>query len=52
MTGDAKLAVEDAAASLSFERLAIVPLVLLVVFGVLWLRERGKSPAALAGEAA
>jgi MFS family permease len=50
LTGDAKLAVEDAAASVSFERLAIVPLVLLVVFGFLWLRERGKSPAALAGE--
>ena len=52
LTGDPKLGVEDAAASLSFERLAIVPLVLLVVFGFVWWRERGKSRAALAGEAA
>ena len=50
LTGDAKLAVEDAAASVSFERLAILPLILLVVFGFIWLRERGKSRAALAGE--
>ena len=52
LTGEARLAVEDAAASVSFERLAIVPLVLLVVFGFVWLRERGKSRAALAGEPA
>ena len=51
LTGDARLAVEDAAASLSFERLAILPVILLVVFGFIWLRERGKSRAALAGEA-
>jgi fucose permease len=50
LTGDAKLAVEDAAASLSFQRLAILPLVLLAVFGFIWLRERGKSRAMLAGE--
>ncbi|WOF44407.1 MFS transporter [Sphingopyxis indica] len=52
LTGAAKLAVEDAAASLSFQRLAILPLILLAVFGFVWLRERGKSRAALAGEAA
>ncbi|UUL82063.1 MFS transporter [Sphingomonas sp. S1-29] len=52
LTGAAKLAVEDAAASLSFQRLAILPLILLAVFGVIWLRERGKSRAQLAGEAA
>lgn len=52
LTGEARLAVEDAAASLSFQRLAILPLVLLLVFGFIWLRERGKSRAALAGEAA
>ncbi|MDV3456151.1 MFS transporter [Sphingomonas sp. HF-S4] len=52
LTGAAKLAVEDAAASVSFQRLAILPVVLLVVFGFIWLRERGKSRAQLAGEAA
>jgi len=52
LTGAAKLAVEDAAASLSFQRLAILPVILLVVFGFIWLRERGKSRAVLAGEAA
>jgi MFS family permease len=52
LTGAAKLAVEDAAASVSFQKLAIMPAVLLVVFGFIWLRERGKSRAALAGEAA
>ena len=51
LTGEARLAVEDAAASVSFERLALVPLVLLLVFGFVWLRERGKSRAQLAGEA-
>lgn len=51
LSGEARLAVEDAAASVSFQRLAILPLVLLVVFGFIWLRERGKSRAALAGEA-
>ncbi|WP_332818606.1 MFS transporter [Sphingopyxis sp.] len=52
LTGAAKLAVEDAAASLSFQRLAILPIILLAVFGFIWLRERGKSRAMLAGEAA
>ncbi|HEV7288840.1 MFS transporter [Sphingomonas sp.] len=52
LTGAAKLAVEDAAASVSFQKLAIMPAVLLVVFGFIWMRERGKSRAALAGEAA
>lgn len=52
LTGAAKLAVEDAAASVSFQKLALLPLVLLAVFGAIWLRERGKSRAALAGEAA
>ena len=51
LTDEARLAVEDAAASLSFQRLALVPLVLLVVFGFIWLRERGKSKAQLSGEA-
>jgi MFS family permease len=50
LTGTAKLAVEDQAASVSFQKLAILPLVLLAVFGFIWLRERGKSRAALAGE--
>ena len=52
LTGAAKLAVEDAAASVSFQKLAILPAILLLVFGFIWLRERGKSKAALAGEAA
>jgi hypothetical protein len=52
LAGDARLAVEDAAASVSFQRLAILPLILLLVFGFIWLRERGKSRALLAGEPA
>ncbi len=36
--------VEDAAASSSFATLAIIPIVLLVVFGGLWFAERRKSP--------
>jgi len=52
LTGTAKLGVEDAAASVSFQRLAILPVVLLAVFGFIWLRERGKSRAMLAGETA
>lgn len=52
LTGAAKLAAEDAAASVSFQKLAILPVVLLFVFGFVWLRERGKNRAALAGEAA
>ena len=51
LTGAAKLAVEDAAASVSFQKLAIMPAILLLVFGFIWLRERGKSRAQLAGEA-
>src|SRR3546814_12508530 len=51
LTGAAKLAVEDAAASLSFQRLAIPPLILPAVFGFVWLRARGKSRGALPGEA-
>ncbi len=50
LTGAAKLAVEDAAASVSFQKLAILPVILLFVFGFIWLRERGKSRAALAGD--
>ncbi|WP_033923250.1 MFS transporter [Sphingomonas sp. 37zxx] len=42
---DAQRAVEDAAASASFERLALVPIVLLVVFGEIWFMERRKSRA-------
>lgn len=52
LAGAAKLAVEDAAASLSFQRPEILPVVLLGVFGFIWLHERGKSRSALAGEAA
>jgi hypothetical protein len=52
LTGEARLAVEDAAASVSFERLALVPAALLLVFGYIWLRERAKSPSQLAGEPA
>lgn len=52
LVGEAKLAVEDLAASASFQRLAILPLILLVVFGIVILRERGKTRAQLAGEAA
>lgn len=52
LVGAAKLAVDDLAASQSFKTLAILPLVLLAVFGFIWLRERGKSRAELAGEAA
>ncbi|AHE52472.1 MFS transporter [Sphingomonas sanxanigenens] len=40
LTGDALRAVEDAAASQSFARLALVPLVLLVVFGLIWINDR------------
>lgn len=51
LAGSAKLVVDDLAASQSFKTLAILPLVLLVVFGFIWLRERGKTRAQLAGEA-
>ncbi|TKV41536.1 MFS transporter [Sphingobium sp. MP9-4] len=40
LTGPALRAVEDAAASQSFARLAFVPLILLVVFGLIWLSDR------------
>ena len=43
LSGAALREVEDAAASLSFSRLALVPLVLLVVFGVIWFNERRKG---------
>lgn len=54
LTGEALRQVEDAAASLSFERLALVPLVLLILFGVLWLQDRrkGTPPSAAASEPA
>ncbi|UZK66574.1 MFS transporter [Sphingomonas sp. M1-B02] len=52
LTGAAKLAVEDAAASVSFQKLAFLPIILLFVFGFIWLRERGKSRTMLAGEVA
>lgn len=45
--------VEDAAASSSFAMLAIIPLVLLVIFGGLWFEERRKSrtqPMQVTGE--
>jgi MFS family permease len=40
LTGPALRAVEDAAASQSFARLAFVPLILLFVFGLIWLSDR------------
>lgn len=40
LTGEALRTVEDAAASQSFARLTFVPLILLVVFGGIWLAER------------
>jgi hypothetical protein len=40
LTGEALLQIEDQAASHSFMTLSILPAVLLVVFGGLWLRER------------
>ncbi|MGF7146737.1 MFS family permease [Sphingomonas zeicaulis] len=40
LSGDALRAVEDAAASQSFARLTLVPLVLLVVFGLIWISDR------------
>ncbi len=54
LSGEALRQVEDAAASLSFQRLALVPLVLLVVFGLLWLNDRrkGTESATAASDAA
>ena len=40
LTGEALRQVEDAAASQSFARLALVPVILLFVFGGIWLAER------------
>lgn len=40
LTGPALRAVEDAAASVSFARLAVFPAILLVVFGAVWLYDR------------
>jgi hypothetical protein len=51
LSGEALRQVEDAAASASFARLAIFPLILLVVFGAIWLAERrGRRPAASPAE--
>nr|WP_086491028.1 MFS transporter [Novosphingobium panipatense] len=54
LSGEALRAVEDAAASQSFARLTFVPLVLLVVFGAVWLAERrsGRPSAPVAEGAA
>ena len=43
LTGEALRAVEDAAASASFAKLALVPVVLLFVFGAIWLADRRKA---------
>jgi predicted MFS family arabinose efflux permease len=40
LTGPALRAIEDAAASISFARLAVFPLILLFVFGGIWLADR------------
>lgn len=40
LSGPALRAVEDAAASISFARLIVFPIILLVVFGGIWLAER------------
>jgi len=53
LTGAALRQVEDAAASASFAKLAIVPVILLIVFGAIWLSERGRGrPAAMTDAAA
>lgn len=53
LSGEALRQVENMAASFSFQRLALVPLVLLVVFGLIWLNDRRKTrriaPAPKAG---
>lgn len=51
LTGEALKAAEDAAASASFARLAIVPLVLLLVFGAIWLMDRHKASLSRDGKA-
>ena len=52
LTGEALRQVEDAAASQSFARLAIVPVILLFVFGGIWLAERRRPRKATLGAAA
>lgn len=48
LSGTALRQVEDAAASQSFAKLALVPIVLLVVFGLVWLSERRRRVAVAA----
>ncbi|KTT69718.1 MFS transporter [Sphingomonas endophytica] len=48
LTGEALRQVEDAAASQSFAKLALVPVVLLFVFGAIWLSERRRRAVAVA----
>jgi hypothetical protein len=48
LTGPALLAVEDAAASMSFARLVAFPAILLLVFGGIWLADR-RGRVAIAG---
>lgn len=43
LTGDALRQVEDAAASASFANLALMPVILLFVFGAVWFAERRKD---------
>lgn len=45
LTGEALAVVEDAAASVSFARLALIPVVLLFVFGAIWIADRRKRQA-------
>ncbi len=45
LSGEALAAVEDAAASVSFARLALIPVVLLFVFGAIWVADRRKRLA-------
>lgn len=52
LTGEALRQVEDAAASQSFARLAIVPVILLFVFGGIWLAERRRPRTSTLGAAA
>lgn len=54
LTGEALRQVENAAASQSFARLALVPVVLLFVFGAIWFAERrsGRAPAAPSSDVA
>jgi MFS family permease len=47
LAGPALRQIEDAAASLSFARLALVPLILLAVFGAIWLNDLRKQRAAV-----